>query len=181
MYKTPNNLSSERVNGGQRIELQRGVITGQHSTLERAAGDKYIDGARPLERGTFAKRTTQNKDMTRVPTKNPQIQREEQRHNPLLLFPLEGEWLMRGRGIPSTVKARDKIATLMPLGGENCDLNGAQPEGWVFHPSLPDRTLTISTHGRFELPSARNRSLDPTTSEKAHPSNTLTAAALYSL
>jgi len=30
-------------------------------------------------------------------------------------------------------KARDKIATLMPLSGENCDLDGAQTEGWVFH------------------------------------------------
>lgn len=35
--------------------------------------------------------------------------------------------------IPSTAKARDKIATLVPLGGENCDLDGAQTEGWVFH------------------------------------------------
>jgi len=69
VYKTPNNLSSEKVNGGQRIELQRGVVTGQHSTLEKAAGDKYIDGARPLERGTFAKRTPRNKEMTRVPQK----------------------------------------------------------------------------------------------------------------
>jgi len=57
MYKTPNNLSSEKVNGGQRIKLQRGVVTGQHSTLEKAAGDKYIEGARTLERGTFAKHT----------------------------------------------------------------------------------------------------------------------------
>ena len=30
-------------------------------------------------------------------------------------------------------KARDKIATLMPLGGENCNLDGAQTKGWVFH------------------------------------------------
>ena len=42
---------------GQIIELQRGVVTGQHSTLEKAVGDKYIDRARPLERGTFTKRT----------------------------------------------------------------------------------------------------------------------------
>ena len=57
MYKTLNNLSSEKVNGGQRIKIQRRVIMGQHSTLEKAVGEKYIDGARPLERGTFAKRT----------------------------------------------------------------------------------------------------------------------------
>jgi hypothetical protein len=31
VYKTPDNLSSERVNGGQRIKLQRGVVTGRHS------------------------------------------------------------------------------------------------------------------------------------------------------
>ena len=31
MYKTPDNLSSERVNGGQRIKLQRGVVTGRNS------------------------------------------------------------------------------------------------------------------------------------------------------
>ena len=30
-------------------------------------------------------------------------------------------------------KARDKIATLMPVGVESCDLDGAQTEGWVFH------------------------------------------------
>lgn len=65
--------------------------------------------------------------------KKPTIQREEQRHNPLLLFPLEGEWLTRGRGIPSTAKARDKIATLLPTSWENCDPDGAQTEGGVFH------------------------------------------------
>jgi hypothetical protein len=69
MYKTPNNLSRKRVNGGQRIKLQRGVVTGRHSMLEKATGHKYIDGARPLERGTFAKHTPRNKEMTQVPQK----------------------------------------------------------------------------------------------------------------
>ena len=30
-------------------------------------------------------------------------------------------------------KARDKISTLMLVGGENYNLNGDQIEGWVFH------------------------------------------------
>ena len=64
--------------------------------------------------------------------KKPTIQREEQRHNPLLLS-LEGQWLTRGWGIPSIAMAQDNIATLMPIGGENCDLDGAQTEGGVFH------------------------------------------------
>jgi len=69
MYKTPNNLSSEKVNGGQRTKLQRGVVMGRHSTLEKVAGHKNINGSRPLERGTFAKHTPRNKEMTRVPQK----------------------------------------------------------------------------------------------------------------
>jgi len=69
MYKTPNNLSSEKVNGGQRIKLQRGVVKGQHSMLEKATRNKYINGARPLERGTFTKCTPQDKEMTQVPQK----------------------------------------------------------------------------------------------------------------
>jgi len=70
MYKTPNNLSSEKVNKGQRIKLQRGVVTGQHQPLEKVARHKYIDGARPLERGTFKKCTPpRNKEMTQVPQK----------------------------------------------------------------------------------------------------------------
>lgn len=129
MYKTPNGLSSEKVNGGQRIKLQRGVVTGQHSTLEKAARDKYIDGARPT-RDRDVRKSAHNETNT-SPTKNPTIRREEQRHDPLLLFPSEGQWLTRGRVIRSS--ARDKIATLVPLGGENCDLDGAQAEGWVFH------------------------------------------------
>ena len=73
VYKTPNNLSNEKVNRGQIIKLQRRVVTGQHSTPEKAVGDKYIDGARPLERGMFTKRTPRNKEMTQVPqkTQNP--------------------------------------------------------------------------------------------------------------
>ena len=69
VYKTPNNLSSERVNGGQIIKLQRGVVTGRHLMLEKAMGHKYIDGARHLERGKFTKRTPRNKEMTQVPQK----------------------------------------------------------------------------------------------------------------
>ena len=64
--------------------------------------------------------------------KKPTIQREEQRHNPLLLFTLEEEWLTRGRGIPSTTKARDKIATLLSTSWENCDPDAAQTEGEFF-------------------------------------------------
>ena len=51
------------------MKLQRVVVTGRHSTLEKAASHKYIDGARPLERGTFAKRTPLDEEMTRVPQK----------------------------------------------------------------------------------------------------------------
>jgi len=69
VYKTPNNLSNEKVKAGQQIKLQRGVVMGQHSMLEKFVGDKYIDGARPLDRGTFAKCTAQNKEMTQVPQK----------------------------------------------------------------------------------------------------------------
>jgi len=69
VYKTPNNLSNEKVNGGQRIKLQIGVVTGQQSMLEKAMGGKYIDGARPLERGTFTKFSPRNKEMTQVPQK----------------------------------------------------------------------------------------------------------------
>ena len=43
---------------------------GQHSTLEKDARHKYINGARPLERGTFEKRTPpRKKEMTQVPQK----------------------------------------------------------------------------------------------------------------
>lgn len=48
---------------------RRGVVTGRHSMLEKAASHKYINGARPLEGGTFAKRTPRNEEMTRVPQK----------------------------------------------------------------------------------------------------------------
>jgi len=106
---------------------------GQHSTLERATGDKYIDGARPTRERDVRKVHTTKQRNDRSPTKNPTILREEQRHNPLLLFPSEGQWFTRGRGIRSTTKARDKIATLVPLSEENFDLDGAQAEGWVFH------------------------------------------------
>ena len=68
---------------------------GQHSMLEKVVGHKYINGARPLKRGMSINRTPRNKEMTKS-HKKPTIQREEQIHNPLLLFPLQGEWLMRG-------------------------------------------------------------------------------------
>ena len=86
VYKTPNGLSSEKVNGGQIIVLQRGVVTGQHSTLEKAARDKYIDGARPT-RDRDVRKSAHNETNT-SPTKNPTVRREEQRHDPLLLFSL---------------------------------------------------------------------------------------------
>ena len=56
------------------------------------------------------------------------------------------------------VKARDKIATLMPVGGENCDLDGAQTEGWVFHylDTQPFREGTV------EAGSGGTRVLNPT-------------------
>jgi len=69
VYKTPNGLSSEKVNGGQRIKLQRGVVTGQHSTLEKAARDKYIDGARPT-RDRDVRKSAHNETNT-SPTKKP--------------------------------------------------------------------------------------------------------------
>jgi len=72
--------------------------------LEKVMGHKYIDGAGPLKGRTTAKCTPQNKEMTKS-YKKTTIQREEQRQKPLLLFPLEGEWLMRGQGIPSKAKA----------------------------------------------------------------------------
>jgi len=40
---------------------------------------------------------------------------------------------MRGQLIPSMTKARDNIATLTPIGRENCNLNGAQTEEGFFH------------------------------------------------
>jgi len=105
---------------------------GWHSILEKATGHKYIDGARPLERGMSAKHTPWNKEMTKS-HKKPTIQREEQRHKLLLLFPLEDDWLMRGWEIPWMTKVGDKISTLMPIGGESCNLDGDQTEGGVFH------------------------------------------------
>jgi len=105
---------------------------GLDSMREKAIGQKYIDGARPLKRGASVKHTPRNKEITKS-HKKPTIQREEQRHNLVLPFSLEGEWFMRGREIPSMVKARDNIATLIPISRKNCALNGAQTKGGVFH------------------------------------------------
>jgi len=89
VYKTPNGLSSEKVNGGQRIKLQRGVVTGQHSTLEKAARDKYIDGARPTRDGDVRK-SAHNETKTQVPQKTQQSEGRNKDTTHYFFFPQKG-------------------------------------------------------------------------------------------